>query len=609
MPKEATKKRRQRKRRSSRSVLSSGLLELVPILFVVAIVPLVVRLKVIPLEGIALEYWIGDSGLDFFSYYKAVLLVLATFTAIAFFVKGYLDGRIPLKPVRANYYLGLFALFVLLSTLLAEHKSTAWFGFTERHEGCIVLLAYVALAFMTIHLVQNERHVNAVLFALVLSATTAGLIGVFQYFGADLFQTDLGRALILSEEQRRLGADLTFNFDEHAIYSTFYNTNYVGSYAAMLLPLSVVLVFITDGRRAIGAILFSCLMFAVLIGSNSRAGLVGTLAAIVIISPFLARRAFERWRSFAALATGATIIFMTMNYASGGKPWGQIKSFFESRPATSVDASPDNLILADIVLGDETLRLLFDNGQALVFIHTGDRLLTRDEAGRELNFEWDDEEERHLFQSPPFQQYGFQIRDRFLIVHKEDLELAFTLVEGSFHFVNNRGEPVQFEPVKTIGFSGLERLGSNRGYIWSRSLPMLADTVILGRGPDCFPFYFPQDEYLAKILYYSDGPFTLIDKPHSKYLQIAISTGIVSLLLLLALFGSFLFRGFVTAARKGLDGFYSSHSLAILAGIVGYLTAAFFNDSVVSVAPVFWVLLGLGIGCNWLGAVEKEAKQ
>ncbi|HHX61128.1 MAG TPA: hypothetical protein GX707_10515 [Epulopiscium sp.] len=37
-------------------------------------------------------------------------------------------------------------------------------------------------------------------------------------------------------------------------------------------------------------------------------------------------------------------------------------------------------------------------------------------------------------------------------------------------------------------------------------------------------------------------------------------------------------------------------SIGIFAAICGYLIAGLFNDSVVSVAPVFWILWGLGIG-------------
>jgi hypothetical protein len=35
-------------------------------------------------------------------------------------------------------------------------------------------------------------------------------------------------------------------------------------------------------------------------------------------------------------------------------------------------------------------------------------------------------------------------------------------------------------------------------------------------------------------------------------------------------------------------------------GVVGYLFAGIFNDSVVSVAPVFWIVLGVGVALNFM---------
>jgi F0F1-type ATP synthase assembly protein I len=35
-----------------------------------------------------------------------------------------------------------------------------------------------------------------------------------------------------------------------------------------------------------------------------------------------------------------------------------------------------------------------------------------------------------------------------------------------------------------------------------------------------------------------------------------------------------------------------------LISIIGYLTAGMFNDSVNSIAPIFWILLGLGVSIN-----------
>lgn len=51
-------------------------------------------------------------------------------------------------------------------------------------------------------------------------------------------------------------------------------------------------------------------------------------------------------------------------------------------------------------------------------------------------------------------------------------------------------------------------------------------------------------------------------------------------------------------SRNHAKDFTTQAGIMIFAAVCGYLIAAFFNDSVVSVAPVFWVLLGTGFSIN-----------
>jgi hypothetical protein len=45
-----------------------------------------------------------------------------------------------------------------------------------------------------------------------------------------------------------------------------------------------------------------------------------------------------------------------------------------------------------------------------------------------------------------------------------------------------------------------------------------------------------------------------------------------------------------------------------LVSIIGYLAAAMFNDHIVSVSPLFWIIFGLGISIN-LGLQRKNAEE
>ncbi|HMA60603.1 MAG TPA: hypothetical protein VKN64_09940 [Halanaerobiales bacterium] len=62
-------------------------------------------------------------------------------------------------------------------------------------------------------------------------------------------------------------------------------------------------------------------------------------------------------------------------------------------------------------------------------------------------------------------------------------------------------------------------LGLSRGFIWSRSLPLLKETWLLGFGADTYPIYFPQDDNVGKLITF-DKTRKIMDKPHNMYLRL-----------------------------------------------------------------------------------------
>ena len=84
------------------------------------------------------------------------------------------------------------------------------------------------------------------------------------------------------------------------------------------------------------------------------------------------------------------------------------------------------------------------------------------------------------------------------------------------------------------------------------------------------------------------------------YLQIALNTGILSLIAFLTICGAYIIDS-IRLYFKNLDNsFVCLTGTGIFLGICGYLAAAVFNDSMVAIASVFWILLGLGFVCNGL---------
>lgn len=161
----------------------------------------------------------------------------------------------------------------------------------------------------------------------------------------------------------------------------------------------------------------------------------------------------------------------------------------------------------------------------------------------------------------------------------------------------------RFDPINAdhIGFEGKETLGSSRGYIWSRTLPLLKNCLLTGYGADTFTYVFPQNDVLAKYYSYEqfgEGFYVTVDKPHNLYLQIFYGNGLIALIAFLAICVFYLVDCFRLYALRREYRPEQIMGAAVMLGVVGYLAAGMFNDSVVHVAPLFWILLGVGAALN-----------
>ncbi len=116
-----------------------------------------------------------------------------------------------------------------------------------------------------------------------------------------------------------------------------------------------------------------------------------------------------------------------------------------------------------------------------------------------------------------------------------------------------------------------------------RSLDMIKKHPLLGVGPDMMAKY-----QLAVKELNTDS----IDRSYNEYLYIAATRGIPSLVIYLALLGLTVFK-----LAKGLKKFSADKKMwfrpALLAAVIAYSVQAFFSVSAVTVAPFFWLLLGI----------------
>ena len=184
----------------------------------------------------------------------------------------------------------------------------------------------------------------------------------------------------------------------------------------------------------------------------------------------------------------------------------------------------------------------------------------------------------------------------YTIVLSKENDIGSGLSRMSYRMYNPFDKVDGLRHIESIGFEKNQHFGSRRGYIWSRTFPLLKRHILYGSGPNTFVYEFPNDDYVGMKNVGYDG--AVVTKPHNMFLQIWVQTGFVSLLAFLALYGLY----FVESIRLYFlcGGLRSSEKigLGIMLGTFGYIVTGLANDSTVAVAPLYWCLLGTGMAVN-----------
>jgi hypothetical protein len=575
-----------------------------PLLLIAGFVPLIVYAKYVDLEGtIQALYWTGQRQyLDFFSYWKSVWVVILTAIALIFYIVLYKQKKLPFKNLKQYYIpLGIYAICVVLSTIFAKDTKTALWGFVDMYQGMFVLLSYVLITFLTINFVNSERDLTLFVKAFLFLMIVEGLLGITQYFGFDFFQTAVGKSLIVPGNLKV--DNLSFTFGPKTIYGTLFNPNFVGSFATLMLPLSIAFLLgaKTKKQRIISAIAVVLMIF-VWIGCNSRAGYLG-VAVASLFALWLFRKVIRKnWRISVSVFAVFIVMLVGLNVISDGALLRRLKTFNVVEQINIIKEKEEkNFKFEDIVLGKDTISIK-TNRQVLNMKLDNDKLYFLDENYNELeitrkgnNIKLNDQDKYWEINkiSIPKNYPGVTIT-----THWGYGTINFYFAQDGIKILGSGGrisDPIVADRFKPL--DGLEKFMSGRGYIWSRTIPMLKTYLIKGSGADNYPIAFPQDDFLAKLRNGSDASL-IIDKPHNMYMQIGINTGVVSLIALVSVWVLYIISSLKLYTKITFNSLEEIVGASCLVSVIGYLATAMFNDHIVSVSPLFWIILGIGISIS-----------
>lgn len=610
----------------------------IPLVIIIAIIPLLMHMYTLMYvdEGLA-DALNGTTSTDLYSQVKAnALLILSGIMALVLFLvisRAKIKWNKPIKIMTIG--LGIFFVISLLSTIFSKNPSVAWWGMPDRAEGMAITMCYILIFLYTIYAYQNKADFWMFTISLGVLVVALTAIGYTQFIGKDiLINSDFFKKLILTKEAYDSGMSLSSQFGAGVVYATLMHYNYMGTFGAMMLPFFVILaVFYKDIRGKIFfGILSLCTLF-LLIGSTARSALIGVIIAAIVFIILFSKKMIKEWKATLVAIVAVIVVIVGLNVATNGSVFSRVptliadfKGLFSSQKENTYY---DNIPIKETVTTDNGVRFTLQSGKQLnVTSDEKEQPVFTDENGTVLEpelaitgFRGTDGVVGYKFPGTEYEKFMFekseviqtdenQVIPTIYSVYYDDKEI-FNLMfkDGRVLFSDTFPiKPIEVGPVPSIGFKGKERLGSSRGYIWARSIPMLKDSLLLGNGPDTFAIYFPQHDYLGKWAAY-DTPRIIVDKAHNLYLGMWINNGLVALIGFLILIITYLAWSFKLYAFKTNLNNNQVLGVAIMLAIIGYLGAGIFNDSVISVAPIFWVIFGVGVAVNYQNSLQKQAKE
>ncbi len=592
--------------------LLHGNYALILLLVATFLVPLITRLYRYD-PNLSQFNWFMESTeeIDVFLYWKSrILTLLGALMGLVLIYK--FTNRKFRQAQKKNiwvYPLAAYGVLTLLSTLFSEYRSFGFSGIHEQFESVWVILSYCVLTFFAYTVVQSAADITSLRRAFFALFAVLCVLGITQLTGKDFWESKLGRQIMVPEKYAAYRETLQFNFSHsgtHQVYLTFYNPNYVGMFASLVLPFSVFCIF--SVRKWWQKILWAVVSIGLLVctvNSGSKTFLI-SIAISLVIALFFCRRAI--WRRILFVIPVCIALFFA------GKAYFKHKNL---DPVQYVKAAmtlqENNYLLSDIRFSQQDVTIEYNDAELHVMYaanELGALLICQDENGEMLEYNVRDDQYIELtdttFSDLLFRfEQGNAFYPWLVAIRVRGYSVYFTQTENGYQYINNVGKFADAIKAPAALFSGYDRFASGRGYLWSRSIPLLRQSLVLGTGADSFSLVFPHNDVAGRVNsgYYN----SFVTKPHNLYLQIGVQHGVFALICLLAVCAIYLAQCFILYWKSKLTDEHSWLGVGIMIGVIGYLVAGLSNDSSVTIAPLFWILLGMGFAVNRMNRDAMKA--
>ncbi len=576
----------------------------------VFMLPFTAYLHIDKLAGKSLELFSSDKGLiaDWFLYCKELFLLIIAAVTCVFFVgekifpdHPYRNSPLTKKNARLPLIcIGVYIILAIFSGIFSDNKDIVLWGLHTEYEGVIAIFGYCILFLAGYNYINEKKSLDFYKKAFFVLITVSSLLAVFEYIYSPLMELPFMKYLIAPSQYREMAGSINLanNFRESVLM--FYNSNYMGGFCTIIFPVSVYYALSAEGiAKKIMPVLVTFASFAAGIMSNSTAAFYVMLAeALMLIVYFTAKRLFSLKVVLSGMAVCAVAVII-INFVTGNDFVKNIIKSISNQGAYEQETA--SFTLNEISISDYTVYFSSKDSEYSITLPSAENEVMTVNGLNDTMFgkEQTDANTLKITDLNSGAVIGAVLRQGVLYLdlgYKSTIDFAVT-TDGVKAIVQNTALLDEIPSAKFNGtpLSRFYSTATGRGYIWLNTLPVLKECIFIGKGAGNFPFVFVQNDIAG--LCNTHGTYRIItDKPHSWYLQIAVTSGIIALLAVLVLFGRFILSGlkkFIgTNGNDILENKDDLFMLCLFTGLCGFMVIGLANDSIITVNPFFWFNFG-----------------
>jgi hypothetical protein len=467
---------------------------------------------------------------DVFNYFKSITIILGMCSLLWALLYKMIKHEYKLKNSILNYFLIIFATFIVISPLFSKYKDIALLGNFDRYEGAVAWFSYISIFFVLFNTKIEQKYFKFIYLALVPFIIINLFISITNLIGFNLIEVDFINNM--------LGGGLSGYF-----VTTLYHPNFGSAISSVIFSISFMYLLLEENIKVkIFLMITTVMSFAMLLGMISSGGFMTILVVVPILLVIAIRltniKNVLTWGGLTIILN--TVVYFIMNNLNE-KVYAESFSLIAKINSVSKILIPLAIILF--------LGIVF----SFKFIN------------RKKEFDI-------------ITILAVVVVSGGLLFISSKIEKEKTILEE-----NPNAEIVRIKDSSL--YQKINEMSTDRINIWMKTIDLINDKPLVGHGFDTLPYIISQVDEDKGISTYGE----FIDKPHNWYLTVAYGCGVIGLAGLVAIL-IYITRALFNSVSEKINNKY----LYIFGiGVIAYAISGFTNDSLGGTSVIFWIIAGV----------------